>query len=84
MLLVESRFFAVRAKGASVWDADDNEYVDYVGTWGPAIVGHADDRDKYTGEVKIIGPDGPPQRETQAATGRRSISCLTPIDTRCG
>ncbi len=34
-------FFAVRAKGASVWDADDNEYVDYVGTWGPAILGHA-------------------------------------------
>ena len=34
-------FFAVRAKGATVWDADDNEYVDYVGTWGPAILGHA-------------------------------------------
>ena len=34
-------FFAVRANGASVWDADDNEYVDYVGTWGPAILGHA-------------------------------------------
>ena len=34
-------FFAVRAKGASVWDADENEYVDYVGTWGPAILGHA-------------------------------------------
>ena len=36
-----SPFFAVRAKGATVWDADDNEYVDYVGTWGPAILGHA-------------------------------------------
>ena len=34
-------FFAVRAKGASVWDADDNEYVDHVGTWGPAILGHS-------------------------------------------
>ena len=34
-------FFAVRANGANVWDADDNEYVDYVGTWGPAILGHA-------------------------------------------
>ena len=34
-------FFAVRAKGANVWDADANEYVDYVGTWGPAILGHA-------------------------------------------
>ena len=34
-------FFAVRANGATVWDADNNEYIDYVGTWGPAILGHA-------------------------------------------
>ena len=33
--------FAVRANGATVWDVDDNEYIDYVGTWGPAILGHA-------------------------------------------
>merc|ERR1719199_1257210 len=30
-------------KGAYAWDVDGNKYVDYVGTWGPAIVGHADD-----------------------------------------
>ncbi|MEY2410481.1 MAG: glutamate-semialdehyde -aminomutase [Verrucomicrobiota bacterium] len=34
-------FFAHRALGARVWDVDDNEYIDYVGTWGPAILGHA-------------------------------------------
>lgn len=34
-------FFARRARGARVWDADDREYIDYVGTWGPAIHGHA-------------------------------------------
>ncbi len=34
-------FFAERAKGAAVWDADCNEYIDFVGTWGPAILGHA-------------------------------------------
>ncbi|MDB6030874.1 MAG: glutamate-semialdehyde--aminomutase [Verrucomicrobiales bacterium] len=34
-------FFAERAKGARVWDVDGNEYIDYVGTWGPAILGHA-------------------------------------------
>jgi len=33
--------FIVRAKGAYVYDADGNEYLDYVGTWGPAILGHA-------------------------------------------
>src|SRR3974390_2036039 len=34
-------FFVNRAKGAHVWDVDGNEYVDYIGTWGPAILGHA-------------------------------------------
>lgn len=34
-------FFAERAAGAHVWDVDGNEYIDYVGTWGPAILGHA-------------------------------------------
>lgn len=34
-------FFAERAVGARVHDADGNEYIDYVGTWGPAILGHA-------------------------------------------
>ena len=34
-------FFAARASGATVWDADGNDYIDYVGTWGPAILGHA-------------------------------------------
>jgi glutamate-1-semialdehyde 2,1-aminomutase len=34
-------FFVNRASGAHVWDVDDNDYVDYVGTWGPAILGHA-------------------------------------------
>ncbi len=33
--------FIVRAKGAHVYDADGNSYLDYVGTWGPAILGHA-------------------------------------------
>nr|WP_041268339.1 glutamate-1-semialdehyde 2,1-aminomutase [Geitlerinema sp. PCC 7407] len=28
-------------KGAYVWDVDGNQYIDYVGTWGPAICGHA-------------------------------------------
>jgi glutamate-1-semialdehyde 2,1-aminomutase len=34
-------FFVDRAKGARVWDVDGNEYIDYVCTWGPAILGHA-------------------------------------------
>jgi len=33
--------FIARAAGARVWDVEGNEYVDYVGSWGPAILGHA-------------------------------------------
>ncbi|XP_027148374.1 glutamate-1-semialdehyde 2,1-aminomutase, chloroplastic-like [Coffea eugenioides] len=31
-------------KGSHMWDIDGNEYIDYVGSWGPAIIGHADDK----------------------------------------
>lgn len=30
-----------RVEGAQIWDVDGNQYIDYVGTWGPAICGHA-------------------------------------------
>ncbi|HEY9647260.1 MAG TPA: glutamate-1-semialdehyde 2,1-aminomutase, partial [Chroococcidiopsis sp.] len=30
-----------RVNGAYIWDVDENQYIDYVGTWGPAICGHA-------------------------------------------
>jgi glutamate-1-semialdehyde 2,1-aminomutase len=33
--------FFQRGKGALVWDADGNSYIDYVGSWGPLIAGHA-------------------------------------------
>ena len=34
-------FFIERARGAKIWDVDGNEYIDYIGSWGPAILGHA-------------------------------------------
>ncbi len=33
--------FLVRGEGAYIWDADGNQYVDYVGSWGPLILGHS-------------------------------------------
>jgi glutamate-1-semialdehyde 2,1-aminomutase len=42
----EPIFFA-RAKGSRVWSADGREFVDYVGSWGPMILGHAD--------IQVIG-----------------------------
>ena len=34
--------FLARGRGCRVWDADGNAYIDYVGSWGPLILGHAD------------------------------------------
>ena len=33
--------FIARGKGSRIWDADGREYLDYVGSWGPLILGHA-------------------------------------------
>src|SRR5438874_11620323 len=34
-------FFVRRASGSKIWDVDGKEYIDYVGSWGPAVLGHA-------------------------------------------
>jgi glutamate-1-semialdehyde 2,1-aminomutase len=49
-------FFVNRAKGARVWDVDGNEYIDYVCTWGPAILGHA--HPKIISAVKAAAEHG--------------------------
>jgi glutamate-1-semialdehyde 2,1-aminomutase len=49
-------FFVSRVAGCRVWDVDGNEYVDYVGTWGPAILGHA--HPKIIAAVKAAADHG--------------------------
>lgn len=49
-------FFVNKAKGAHVWDVDGNNYVDYVLTWGPAILGHA--HPKIISAVKTAAENG--------------------------
>lgn len=51
-----SPFFVRRAKGARIWDVDDNELLDYIGTWGPAILGHAPEC--IIGAVHTAAKDG--------------------------
>lgn len=36
--------FMVRAKGSKIYDVDGNEYIDFVGSWGPLILGHSHPR----------------------------------------
>ena len=49
-------FFVNRAKGAHVWDVDGNKLIDYVCTWGPAILGHA--HPKIISAVKAAADHG--------------------------
>jgi glutamate-1-semialdehyde 2,1-aminomutase len=49
-------FFVNQAKGARLWDVDGNEYIDYVCTWGPAILGHA--HPKIISAVKAAADHG--------------------------
>jgi len=39
-----SPIFIKKAQGSKMWDADGNQYIDYVGSWGPMILGHAHPR----------------------------------------
>ncbi len=36
--------FIQKGKGAHIWDADGNEFIDFCGSWGPLILGHANDK----------------------------------------
>jgi len=37
----QTPFYVDRAKGSHIYDIDGNEYIDYIGSWGPLILGHA-------------------------------------------
>jgi glutamate-1-semialdehyde 2,1-aminomutase len=44
-----SPFFVAKASGSKIWDVDGNRYIDYMGSWGPMILGHA-----HPGVVRAI------------------------------
>ena len=48
--------FIERAKGSKIWDVDGNEYIDYVGSWGPMIHGHA--HTKVIAALRKAAPKG--------------------------
>jgi glutamate-1-semialdehyde 2,1-aminomutase len=63
-------FFTQRAKGSRLWDVDGTEYIDYVCSWGPMILGHA--HPKVVRAVQEAARDGtsfgtPNPREVQLA-----------------
>ena len=62
--------FIEKAKGSKIYDTDGREYIDYVMSWGPCILGHAEDR--VTDAVKTACENGltfgaPTEKETELA-----------------
>ena len=62
--------FLTRGSGSRVWDADGNEYIDYVCSWGPLILGHANER--VVAAITQAAADGtsfgaPTERENEIA-----------------
>jgi glutamate-1-semialdehyde 2,1-aminomutase len=63
------RFFTC-GEGAYAWDADGKRYIDYVGSWGPLILGHADpDVVKAVQDAAVLGLSfgAPTEREIELA-----------------
>ncbi len=70
--------FLARGQGCKVWDVDGKEYVDYVGSWGPLLLGHA--HPAIVEAVRAAAGDGltfgaPTEREVQLAN---AVSRLVP------
>ena len=65
-----SPLFLTRGEGSRVWDADGNEYIDYVCSWGPLILGHANPQ--VVAAIKDAATEGtsfgaPTERENEIA-----------------
>lgn len=72
----EPPIFIKRAKGAHVFDEDGNEYIDYVNSWGPCILGHANE--KVVEAVTKAAKDGltfgaPTRKENELAELVRTV-----------
>jgi glutamate-1-semialdehyde 2,1-aminomutase len=62
--------FFKHAEGAYMFDEDDRRYIDYVGSWGPMILGHSDQRIKDALHAQVdlgIGYGAPTALETEMA-----------------
>ncbi|ARU05263.1 glutamate-1-semialdehyde-2,1-aminomutase [Comamonas serinivorans] len=68
--------FIARAQGAHMWDADEKRYIDYIGSWGPMILGHG--HADVLAAVRAACEDGlsfgaPTEREVELAETIRTL-----------
>ena len=76
----EPIFFA-RARGSRVWAADGREFIDYVGSWGPMILGHADPAViKAVQETAVNGLSFGAPTELETVVARKIIELVPSIE----
>ena len=76
----EPVFFA-RAKGSRVWSADGREFIDYVGSWGPMILGHADPEViRVVQETAVNGLSFGAPTEIETTVARKIIDLVPSIE----
>lgn len=73
--------FIVKGEGARVWDADGHSYIDYVGSWGPLILGHAPKAViKALTETASQGTSFGAPTEIEVKLARLLIECLPSLE----
>ncbi len=73
--------FIVKGEGARVWDADGQSYIDYVGSWGPLILGHAPPAViKALNETASQGTSFGAPTEIEVKLARLLIECLPSLE----
>ncbi len=73
--------FIVKGEGARVWDADGQSYIDYVGSWGPLILGHAHPAViKALAETASRGTSFGAPTEIEVKLARLLIECLPSLE----
>jgi glutamate-1-semialdehyde 2,1-aminomutase len=76
----EPIFFA-RAKGSRAWSADGREFIDYVGSWGPMILGHAHpDVIRAVQETAVNGLSFGAPTEIETVVARKIIELVPSIE----
>jgi glutamate-1-semialdehyde 2,1-aminomutase len=73
--------FISRAKGSKLYDADGNRYIDYVGSWGPLILGHADkDVVKAVKKASTLGTSFGAPCEDEITLSKMVVTCLPSVE----
>ena len=76
-----SPVFISKAKGSKLFDADGNKYIDYIGSWGPLILGHCDkDVVKAVKKTSSSGTSYGAPCKDEITLAKLVVSCFPSID----